>query len=299
MSFKIIGKAFDIPLRGNDKLVFLALCEYADDENNQCYPSIATIMKKATVSKSVATRCLNVLEYLGYIVRDKRKRDNGSNTSTLYTVNVDIALDKEKYKEATQKFRSVNRDNQSSESGQGASNEIGTTKVQNRDNQSSESGQLEPLVESLDKPFNKKNTKKKIPITPKEIIDFFKENISDKNFKLQEQSSYTQLALHKDELDLILIGLRNYAKALPEDKIFIKALPNFIKNKIYLDYKEEIIKVSASKAVVPIDLIGKKYCIDGEDIEFQKDGYLKIEKDWKITKPENVEDMIKLVRNAS
>ncbi len=165
MSFKIIGKAFDIPLKGNDKLVFLALCEYADDENNQCYPSIATIMKKATISKSVATRCLNILEYLGYIVRDKRKRENGSNTSTLYTVNVDIALDKDKYKEATLKFRSVNRDNQSSESGQGANTTIGTTKVQNRDNQSSESGQLESLDEPLDESLNKKNTKKSFSFT--------------------------------------------------------------------------------------------------------------------------------------
>lgn len=87
MSFKIIGSAFDLPLVGNDKLVFLALCENADDTTRTCYPSYVTIQRKASLANSSLKTCLLVLEAVGLIVVKIRSTKNGGRTSTFYTIN--------------------------------------------------------------------------------------------------------------------------------------------------------------------------------------------------------------------
>ena len=76
-------------------------------------------------------------------------------------------------------------------------------------------------------------------ILPKDILDFYKENISNLRSKIQEVNSMNALALHKKELALILKGLENYAKVLPEDATYIITLQNFVRNGVYLDYQEE------------------------------------------------------------
>lgn len=86
MSFKIIGAAFDLPLKGNDKLVFLALCENADDNTRTCYPSYSTIQRKASLANSSLKTSLMVLEAIGLISIKIRSTKNGGRTSTIYKI---------------------------------------------------------------------------------------------------------------------------------------------------------------------------------------------------------------------
>lgn len=123
---------------------------------------------------------------------------------------------------------------------------------------------------------NRKNTKKENPtshenqepkrdgekISPKQILDFYKENISSLRAKIQEASSFNAMALNKKDLGLILTGLRNYAKALPQEQ-YITSLQNFIKNRIYLDYQEEpVLKTQTRKRNANKDYQSKRQNFD-------------------------------------
>ena len=79
-----------------------------------------------------------------------------------------------------------------------------------------------------------------LKIKPKDLINFYKENISPLQSKIKEMKSINALALCPDELENVLVGLKNYANDLPKDKFHITNLENFIKEKIYLDYQESV-----------------------------------------------------------
>lgn len=294
-----MSKAWETDQKGNDLLVLLAMCDFASDEG-VLFPSLNTLSKKAKVAKSTLSYILKAYEEIGVITRTQRKRENQSDTSTSYVIN-HLNIDYDKYKKAYQKARKYTSTSSQCEHPETEEKVHNVnTQIHNVNTQSENCEHLEPsILNHQDINHHKKNTKKSLNHKPKDLINFYKENISNLRAKVQEMNSVNAIALVQNDIDLILIGLTNYAKALPDDETFIKALPNFVRNKIYLDYQEEVIKISSKKATVPSELVGKKYCIGGEDIEFKEDGYLKIEKNWMVTKPENVIEMINLVRSAS
>ena len=51
-----------------------------------CWPGIKTIAKDLNLSRSTVKRALADLERHGYLTKLPRYRDNGSNTSNLYTL---------------------------------------------------------------------------------------------------------------------------------------------------------------------------------------------------------------------
>jgi len=53
----------------------------------QCWPSLDTIAEANKLSRKHVTRCLDLLEEAGWIIRSKRTNGYGLATSTLYTVN--------------------------------------------------------------------------------------------------------------------------------------------------------------------------------------------------------------------
>ncbi|KLD96718.1 hypothetical protein AA20_11520 [Aliarcobacter butzleri L348] len=97
----------------------------------------------------------------------------------------------------------------------------------------------------------------------------------------------------------MLIAIDNYAKALQLSGKKPEKLFFFIRDGIYLDYqKEQVIELGKNQALVPNDLIGKSFSVDGETIEFLKDGYLKKEKDHKVTNAKDVAVMVDKIRTA-
>lgn len=109
-----------------------------------------------------------------------------------------------------------------------------------------------------------KYIKKEIKISevkPKDIITFYKENISNLQSKIKEISSVNAMVLCSDGLEKILIGLSNYANDLPKDSFHITNLEKFIKEKFYLDYQEPIRKNAPTNKLV---IVGKKYTVNEE-----------------------------------
>lgn len=85
MSIRLMQKAWETELKGNELLVLLSLSDNASDEG-YCWPSWETIMKKTKVSRGTLSSILNKLEDGGYIKRESRKRQNGSDASNGYFI---------------------------------------------------------------------------------------------------------------------------------------------------------------------------------------------------------------------
>lgn len=132
---------------------------------------------------------------------------------------------------------------------------------------------------------------------PTEIINFYRDNISSKYEDIQEQASYNQIMIKNYDLYKILIGLKNYARYLQVSKGKPVKLFFFVRDGIYLDYQVEApVTMGKNSVIVPIELVGKVFVVDGESIEFESNGYNKVGKDWKVTNAKNVEEMVNLVR---
>lgn len=63
--------------------VYMYLKDRSDREG-KCWPGVKRIGADLKLSRSTVKRALNELEAKGYLVRKKRYRPNGSNTSNLY-----------------------------------------------------------------------------------------------------------------------------------------------------------------------------------------------------------------------
>lgn len=87
MSVKLMSYAFDTHLNGNDKLVLLALCDFASDDGDSCYPSIQRIADKASISERTAQRILSKFREWGLITPIKNMQ-GGFGKTVHYVINV-------------------------------------------------------------------------------------------------------------------------------------------------------------------------------------------------------------------
>ena len=83
MSVKALTWAFEQPISATEKVVLLALADHAN-EHGLCWPSVSTLMKRANVGERTVQRAIQSLEEGGFITRERRSRENGSDTSNLY-----------------------------------------------------------------------------------------------------------------------------------------------------------------------------------------------------------------------
>jgi hypothetical protein len=72
------------------KFVLVAICNYANEED-QAWPSHAAIARLTGLSKRTIQTSIQKLEDWGIIRRVRRDRDNGSETSAMVSVNLDIS----------------------------------------------------------------------------------------------------------------------------------------------------------------------------------------------------------------
>ena len=83
MSVKALTWAFEQPINATEKVVLLALADHAN-EDGLCWPSISLLVKRAHVGERTVQRAIQSLEDAGFIARERRVRENGSDTSNLY-----------------------------------------------------------------------------------------------------------------------------------------------------------------------------------------------------------------------
>lgn len=175
MSIKLMTKAWETEAKGNDLLVLLALCDFANDDG-EFYPSLKKIAYKAKVAKSTLSYILRAFEKVGVLYREQRQRENGSNTSTYYkilTLDFDYNLYKKFYQEAR------NYKPQNSENGSQCEHPKSEKKVHNVNtpNQNCEQGvvrkceQLEPSLNNR-QVFNRQYKKNYIKKRFQEFLKF-------------------------------------------------------------------------------------------------------------------------------
>ena len=78
-------------LKPNAKVVYVALCDYADDTGT-CWPSRRTVAKDSGLSLSTVDRSLRELVKAGVIEKQSRIKDNGDNASNVYQIMI-VATD--------------------------------------------------------------------------------------------------------------------------------------------------------------------------------------------------------------
>jgi len=108
MSIDCLRWAFELQLGDLPcKSILIALANHADDRNWHCFPSLGRLAYVAGCSESTARRALKKLEFLGLIVRGRRKGrsdyfelisswlpsdavENGANLETLRKLGIDV-----------------------------------------------------------------------------------------------------------------------------------------------------------------------------------------------------------------
>lgn len=93
MSIKIMSLVWELSqinaeINRDDKFLLLALADHANDDG-ECYPSLSKIQKKCFFSKQGLLNSMDRVIKIGYVSKNKRKRENGSNTSNLYQLHED------------------------------------------------------------------------------------------------------------------------------------------------------------------------------------------------------------------
>ena len=81
----LFGNIYQEDLSARSKLVYMYLKDRAYKEG-QCWPSIQTIGKDLSLSRSTVKRAIKELEQGHFLVKQSRKRKNGGDTSNLYAV---------------------------------------------------------------------------------------------------------------------------------------------------------------------------------------------------------------------
>ena len=263
MSIKLTAKAWETNQSGNDLLVLLALCDFSNDEGVS-FPSLKTLSSKAKVSKTTLSYILRAYEDIGVITRERRTRDNKSDTSTLYKIN-HLNIDANAYQKAYQKARNyISKNDESPQCEHPIKDKIVNTGSEIVNTLTANCEHLEPSSinhqvikqeERRENNSNLTNAKKetaplsfsknenvKSEINPKEIIEAYRNQISNKHSDIQEPTSFNIITQHSNEFKQILAGIENYAKYLKQSNKKPEKLFFFIRNKIYLDYQVETVE---------------------------------------------------------
>ena len=89
-AFELKQHAYRSSLKSRALNVLIYLIDRANQDMT-CFPAIPTIAAQLHISTSTVKRALKELEQAGYMQRDSRWRDNGGQSSNLYTLTVPVA----------------------------------------------------------------------------------------------------------------------------------------------------------------------------------------------------------------
>lgn len=93
MSIKLMSRVWEKELTPGQQRVLLVLCDHANDQGTNCYPSIGYIAWKIGISNKTVTEMISQLEKLGAI---QVKRTAGK--SSRYRIRIDNLTDKQAFK---------------------------------------------------------------------------------------------------------------------------------------------------------------------------------------------------------
>ena len=83
--FMLSNSIFKQGLKPREFMVYCCLVKHSD-KNSVCFPSRRLIAEECCVDKKTTDTAIKNLEKAGLVTKQKRKRQDGSNTSNLYKV---------------------------------------------------------------------------------------------------------------------------------------------------------------------------------------------------------------------
>lgn len=90
MSVKVSTWAWEMPVKGNEKLVLLALADYANDEG-KCWPHIEKIAEKCGISRSAVIDHLKNLHDLKVFTKETLYDNFGKKKGNVYQLNLSLS----------------------------------------------------------------------------------------------------------------------------------------------------------------------------------------------------------------
>lgn len=90
MSIKALNWAWSQPIKGNQKLVLLALADHTDDQG-RCWPGIEGLSAKCGISRTSIIQHIQCLQKLGIITIQKRYGEEGRRQSNIYVLNLSLS----------------------------------------------------------------------------------------------------------------------------------------------------------------------------------------------------------------
>jgi hypothetical protein len=88
MSIEAMAWAWDVPVRGTQKLVLLAIADWANADG-VAWPHVKKIARRAGVGERAVQDAIADLELHGHIARSPQYRDDGGQRGNLYTLGLD------------------------------------------------------------------------------------------------------------------------------------------------------------------------------------------------------------------
>lgn len=93
MSVRAITWAWTVELKSTEKLLLLALCDHANDEDFECWPSVTHLQRKTGLSRPAVWRGIDRLLEKKLVFRvGNREGINGSKGNTIYRIGVGILV---------------------------------------------------------------------------------------------------------------------------------------------------------------------------------------------------------------
>lgn len=83
--FMLSNSIFKQGLKPREFIVYCCLVKHSD-KNSVCFPSRRLIAEECCIDKKTTDTAIKNLEKAGLVTKQKRKRQDGSNTSNLYKV---------------------------------------------------------------------------------------------------------------------------------------------------------------------------------------------------------------------
>ncbi len=83
--FMLSNSIFKQGLKPREFIVYCCLVKHSD-KNGVCFPSRRLIAEECCIDKKTTDTAIKNLEKAGLVTKQKRKRQDGSNTSNAYTV---------------------------------------------------------------------------------------------------------------------------------------------------------------------------------------------------------------------
>ena len=83
--FMLSNSIFKQGLKPREFIVYCCLVKHSD-KNGVCFPSRRLIAEECCIDKKTADTAIKNLEKAGLVTKQKRKRQDGSNPSSLYKV---------------------------------------------------------------------------------------------------------------------------------------------------------------------------------------------------------------------